>query len=50
MTRYLEIYLKETGDVWLVSDLQLDMGDLSEVPEEKQELYEPSVYRMTNMP
>lgn len=45
-----EIYLKESDTLWLVNDLQLDMADLSEVPEQKEEPYEPSVYRMTNIP
>jgi hypothetical protein len=45
-----EIYLTRAGDLWLVSDLQLDMGDLSELPEIREEPYEPSVYNMTNLP
>ena len=45
-----EIYLDNTDGLWLVSDLQLDMQDLAESPEKRDEPYEPSVYRMTNMP
>lgn len=45
-----EIYLKKSDDLWLVNDLQLDMGDLVDIPEERQEPYEPSVYRMLNLP
>lgn len=45
-----EIYLEKSGDLWLVSDLQLDLADLSEAPELRQEPYEPSVYRMTTLP
>ena len=45
-----EIYLKKEGDLWLVNDLQLDMGDLAVLPVEREELYEPSVYNMTNLP
>ena len=47
---YGEIYLKKADDLWLVNDLQLDMGDLVDVPEARQEPYEPSVYRMMNLP
>ncbi len=45
-----EIYLEKSGESWLVSDLQLDMKDLTEVPEGRQEPYEPSVYRMMDIP
>ena len=45
-----EIYLKKMDDVWLVDDMQIDMQNLSEVPAEREEPYEPSVYRMTDMP
>ena len=45
-----EIYLKKAGDLWLIHDLQLDMGDLVNAPEARQEPYEPSVYRMMNLP
>ena len=45
-----EIYLRQMDDLWLVDDVQLDLGDLSEIPEKRQEPYEPSVFRMTDMP
>ncbi len=45
-----EIYLKKSGNLWLVSDLQLDLGDLVDAPPTRQEPYEPSVYRMMNIP
>ena len=45
-----EIYLKKADDLWLVNDLQLDMGDLVDAPETRQEPYQPSVYRMMNLP
>ena len=45
-----EIYLKKDNDLWLVSDLQLDMGDLIAAPPIREEPYEPSVYRMMNIP
>ena len=45
-----EIYLQKDDDVWLVADLQIDLVDLAETPEGREDLYEPSVYRMMNLP
>ena len=45
-----EVYLKKSDNLWLVHDLQLDMGDLVEAPALREEPYEPSVYRMLNLP
>ena len=45
-----EIYLDRSEDTWLVSDLQADMADLADVLVEREGLYEPSVYRMSNLP
>lgn len=47
---YGEIYLKKAGDLWLIHDLQLDMGDLVDAPALREEPYQPSVYRMLNLP
>lgn len=45
-----EIYLDRSNDTWLVSDLQADLADLADVMVERDGLYEPSVYRMSNLP
>jgi hypothetical protein len=45
-----EIYIKKFEDLWLVNDIQIDMENLSEEPVQRQEPYEPSIYRMTDMP
>jgi hypothetical protein len=45
-----EIYLRKMDNLWLVDDIQLDLAKLAEEPVERQEPYEPSVYRMSDMP
>ncbi len=45
-----EIYLDRSEDTWLISDLQVDMADLADVHEKREGLFEPSVYRMLNLP
>jgi hypothetical protein len=45
-----EIYLEKLQDKWLVTDFQIDLADLGENSDVRGELYEPSVYRMMNLP
>ena len=45
-----EIYLERDGDQWLISDLQIDLADLADAVSERDGLYEPSVYRLNNLP
>ena len=45
-----EIYLVKSQKEWLVSDLQLDLADLGEIPQRREGPYEPSLYRMMNLP
>ena len=45
-----EIYLTKELDNWLVSDLQIDLADLAENPQVREGIYEPSLYRIMNLP